>query len=120
VLILFCAVALGRAAEPPGAIAPEVKIARADLDRFQGTYRNEEIGMEIKVDLPENHLRFTVIKGNPPFQFLLIPTSPTHFRAEGKDLAPGLAMDFQVEGEKTTALVVNQPGMPLLTLQRIE
>jgi pimeloyl-ACP methyl ester carboxylesterase len=98
-------------------LTPEVTVAQSDLERLQGSYTNQEMGMAAKVELVERHLRFSVTQG-PGFQFLLIPTSPTRFRAEGEGLAPGLAVVFQVTGGKATALTVVQPGKPELLMTR--
>jgi len=96
---------------------PEVTVARADLERLQGSYASQEMGMAAKVELVESRLRFSVTQG-PGFQFLLIPTSPTRFRAEGKDLAPGLVLAFQVTEGKATALTILQPGKPEVVMTR--
>ncbi|MES1211679.1 MAG: hypothetical protein ABUL63_05040, partial [Acidobacteriota bacterium] len=50
--------------------------------------------------------------------FLLIPTSPTHFRVEG--LPPGHEMDFQLVDGRGTVLTHRQPGRPELMLTRSE
>ncbi|MEA2559915.1 MAG: hypothetical protein QOH06_1419 [Acidobacteriota bacterium] len=101
---------------------PEVKVAKADLERLPGTYANQEMGMELKVDLQGNGLRISVVAGGPPFPpVLLIPTSPTRFRWEGDGMAPGLALVFQVSEGKATTLSVVQPNKPAeVVLKRSE
>lgn len=90
---------------------PEVKVARADLERLPGTYENEEMGMALKVDLRGDGLVLSVLRGGPPFPSArLIPTSPTRFRWEGDGMAPGLAVAFQVEEGKAATLSVVQPN----------
>lgn len=89
---------------------PEVKVARADLERLPGTYENEEMGMALKVDLREDGLVISVLRGGPPFPSVrLIPTSPTRFRWEGDGMAPGLAVAFQGEDGTAATLSVVQP-----------
>lgn len=101
---------------------PEVKVARADLERLAGTYENEEMGMALKVDLQGDGLVISVLRGGPPFPpARLIPTSPTRFRWEGDGMAPGLAVAFQVEEGKAATLSVVQPNKPAeVVLKRAE
>ncbi len=90
---------------------PEVKVARADLERLPGTYENEGMGMALKVDLQGDGLVISVLRGGPPFPpARLIPTSPTRFRWEGDGMAPGLAVAFKVEEGKAATLSVEQPN----------
>ncbi|HEX5714867.1 MAG TPA: alpha/beta hydrolase [Thermoanaerobaculia bacterium] len=91
---------------------PEVKVARADLERLPGTYTHEEMGMALKVELEGDGLRISVLKGPPFPRVRLIPTSPTRFRWEGDGMAPGLAVVFQGAEGKATALSVVQPNKP--------
>ncbi|HWN41704.1 MAG TPA: alpha/beta fold hydrolase [Thermoanaerobaculia bacterium] len=91
---------------------PEVKVARADLERLPGTYTHEEMGMALKVELESDALRISVLKGPPFPRVRLIPTSPTRFRWEGDGMAPGLAVVFQGAEGKATALSVVQPNKP--------
>jgi pimeloyl-ACP methyl ester carboxylesterase len=96
---------------------PELTVAKADLERLQGSYANQEMGFVVRVDLLGSHLRFSVTQG-PPFRFLMIPTAPNRFRAEGEGIAPGLVVAFHVTDGKTTALSVLQPGKPDLVMTR--
>lgn len=96
----------------------EVAVAQADLERLQGSYTSQEMGMTFRIDLQEGRLRLTITGYLQIPPALLIPTSPTRFRVEGKDLAPGLTMSFQVTEGKATALIVNQPGMPEVVMTR--
>jgi pimeloyl-ACP methyl ester carboxylesterase len=91
---------------------PEVTLARADLERLQGTYVRES-GSPATVDLLGNRLRFRFGQGP---RFLLIPTSPTHFRVEG--LPPGHELSFQMKDGQAVALTHRQPGRPELVLTR--
>ena len=101
---------------------PEVAVARADLERLPGTYANEEMGMALEVGLRGDGLVISVLQGGPPFPpARLIPTSPTRFRWEGDGMAPGLAVAFQVDEGKGTALSVLQPNKPAeVVLKRSE
>jgi len=91
---------------------PEVALAQADLERLQGTYARQP-GPTATVELLGNRLRFGFGRGP---RFLLIPTSPTHFRVEG--LPPGHEMDFQLKDGQVIGLVHRQPGRPELVLTR--
>ena len=104
----------------PSAPEAEVAVARADLERFPGTYRNRDMGLTVQVDLVEGQLRVSIQEGPPFPPFRLIPVSPIRFRAEGEGLAPGLMMGFQVAEGKATELLLAQPGMPEVVLQRTE
>ena len=89
---------------------PEVRVARADLERLTGSYALAEMNMALKVDLQKDGLRISILQGPPFPPALLIPTSPTRFRWEGDGMAPGLAVVFQVAEGKATALSVVQPN----------
>ncbi len=97
-----------------------VTVTQADLERLPGSYANQEMGFTFKVELLEGQLRVSVTQGPPFPPFLLIPTSPTRFRAEGEGLAPGLMVGFQVTDGKATALIVAQSGMPEVVMTRTE
>ena len=97
---------------------PETAVTQADLERLPGSYANQEMGLTLKVDLREGQLHVSVIQGPPFPPFLLIPSSPTRFRVEGEGLAPGLTVAFQVAEGKATALIMAQPGVPEVALQR--
>lgn len=91
---------------------PEVKVARADLERLPGSYLNGEMGMALEVELQEDGLRVSILQG-PPFPAArLVPTSPTRFRWEGDGMAPGLTVVFQVDEGRAAALSVVQPNKP--------
>jgi pimeloyl-ACP methyl ester carboxylesterase len=107
-----------RSATPQSAAEPEVTVAQADLERLQGSYASQEMGMVVKVDLQGNRARLSITQGPPFPPALLIPTSPTRFRWEGEGLAPGLAVVFQVTEGKATALTIVQPGAPEVVLTR--
>lgn len=100
---------------------PEVKVAHADLERLPGSYANEEMGMALQVELQGDDLRLSIQQGTPFPTVRLIPTSPTRFRWEGDGMAPGLAVAFQVDGGKATALSVLQPNKPgPVVMKRVE
>jgi hypothetical protein len=104
------------------AAAPGVSVPKADLERLTGSYANQEMGFAFTLDLQGDHLRLTITEGPHFDPALLIPTSAVQFRWEGPGLAPGLQVSFQVpEGKgKAESLTVNQPGMPLVVMNRVE
>jgi pimeloyl-ACP methyl ester carboxylesterase len=93
---------------------PEVTVAQADLERLPGSYKRESRA-GATVDLVGNRVRFGIGKGP---RYLLIPTSPTHFRVEG--LPPGNEVTFEVTEGKATALTLSQPGRPDQVMKRSE
>ncbi|MES1244912.1 MAG: alpha/beta fold hydrolase [Acidobacteriota bacterium] len=97
---------------------PEAKVSKADLERLVGTYSAPEMRLALKAELAGDRLRLSVLMGPPFPPALLIPTSPTHFRWEGEGLAPGLAVEFVLEGDKASALRVVQPGKPEVVMAR--
>jgi pimeloyl-ACP methyl ester carboxylesterase len=100
---------------------PEVAVAKADLERLQGTYTNPAMGFVLKADLQESRLRLSIVQGPPFPPALLVPTSPTRFRWEGDGMAPGLAITFQGNGKQAESLTVLQPNKPGgVVLQRTE
>lgn len=99
---------------------PEVKVARADLERLPGSYVSEEMDMVLAVDLQGEDLRVSILQGKPFPSARLIPTSPTRFRWEGDGMAPGLAVVFQVAEGRAIALSVIQPNKPEVVMKRSE
>jgi hypothetical protein len=94
---------------------PEVKVARIDLERLVGTYVGKSSRPTARVDIVAGRLRFGIGQGP---RYLLIPTSPTHFRVEG--LPPGHQVAFQVPEGQATGLILSQPGRPDLEMKRSE
>jgi pimeloyl-ACP methyl ester carboxylesterase len=92
---------------------PEVTVARADLERLPGAYVKSEWGVKARVDLLGSRVRFGLGEGP---RYMLIPTSPTHFRVEG--LPPGHKVAFQVIEGRTTKVTLSQPGRPDLVMTR--
>ncbi|HEX6900663.1 MAG TPA: hypothetical protein VF789_13140 [Thermoanaerobaculia bacterium] len=101
----------------PESSPPEVIVANEDLQRLAGNYMQTEMGLVIKMEALENRLRATVLQGAPFPPSELIPVSPTCFRWEGKDLAPGLTAVFHVD-EKAVELTIVQPGKPEVVMKR--
>jgi pimeloyl-ACP methyl ester carboxylesterase len=91
---------------------PEVKVARADLEKLPGSYTNPEMGIALKVELQGDSLRVSILQGPQLPSARLVPTSPTRFRWEGDGMAPGLALVFQVAEGRAAALSVIQPNKP--------
>ncbi len=94
---------------------PEVKVARIDLERLVGTYTGKDGRPTATVDMVAGRVRFGIGKGP---RYLLIPTSPTHFRVEG--LPPGHRVAFEVMESRATSLVLSQPGRPDLKMTLTE
>jgi len=102
----------------PDSVPPSgVTVAKADLEKLAGNYMQTEMGLLIKMEPVENYLRATILKGAPFPPSKLIPVSPTCFRWEGEDLAPGLTGVFHVAGDKTELTIV-QPGKPEVVMTR--
>jgi hypothetical protein len=102
----------------PESSPPEVLVAKADLERLAGNYLDAEIGLVVKMEPMDNRLRATILQGAPFPPSTLIPISPTCFRWEGKDLAPGLTAVFHVTEGKDPELTVVQPGQPEHVMKR--
>ncbi|HEY2292522.1 MAG TPA: hypothetical protein VGM86_17625 [Thermoanaerobaculia bacterium] len=101
------------------AAGPELTVAKTDLERLIGFYENKEMGFAFKLDLQGDRLRLTIKEGPQFPPALLIPASLTEFRWEGKGLAPGLHVTFQVTGDKAASLTVIHPGMPQVVMKRV-
>ena len=117
ILVLISLFASFAFAAPPG-----VPVPKAGLERLTGSYANVEMGFAFQLDLEGDRLKLTMTEG-PRFENVrLIPTSPVRFRMEGKGLAPGLEMTFQLpEGTgNAESLTVIQPGKPLVVMKRVE
>lgn len=113
-LLLTCFIVLASADS-------EVKPSKADLERLTGSYANVEMGFAFALDLQGDRLRLTITEGPKFAPALLIPAAPDRFRWEGEGLAPGLQVSFQFpeKGGKAESLTVNQPGMPLVVMKRV-
>ncbi|HEX7181666.1 MAG TPA: alpha/beta hydrolase [Thermoanaerobaculia bacterium] len=94
-------------------VDPEVKLTADQLARFQGSYKDAESGLGMKIDRIGEYLRVT-IGVDPPL--VLIPTGPARFRVEG--LPPGYAVTFQVSDGPATGAALEAPGQPTLTMKR--
>ena len=92
---------------------PEVKLAADQLARFQGSYKDAESGLAMKIEKIGEHLRAVF---GPEAPVVLIPTGPARFRVEG--LPPGYAVTFQVSDGRATEVSLESPGQPTLTMKR--
>lgn len=92
---------------------PEVKIARADLEKLVGTYRDAKTGLGAKVDLLGDRLRITFPDASEPF--VLIPVSPTRFRFEA---VLGEGLEFVLADGRATGVRQTGPGRPDLVIPR--
>jgi hypothetical protein len=93
---------------------PEVTLARTDLERLAGSYKDAASGLVAQVDVVANRLRITIY-GGPT---LLVATSPTRFRVEG--FSPDRSVSFQASGDRITGMTLSQAGAPDQVLQRVE
>jgi pimeloyl-ACP methyl ester carboxylesterase len=90
----------------------DVELPPDQLARLAGSYKDPESGYEIRVTVLGNRLRAEEV--GEESTLVLVPTAPTRFRMEGRtDTAT-----FQVLEGKATAVVLEAPGQPSLTLQR--
>jgi pimeloyl-ACP methyl ester carboxylesterase len=93
---------------------PDVKLPADQLARLTGTYKDPESGYGIRVEILGDHLR--AVELGEEVTMILLATSPTHFRFEGRtDTAT-----FQVLDGRATAILLEQPGTPSITLRREE
>ncbi|HEX7185990.1 MAG TPA: alpha/beta hydrolase [Thermoanaerobaculia bacterium] len=93
---------------------PDVELPADQLARLAGTYKDRESGYEIRIEAVGKLLR-AVVAGEGS-NMLLVPISPTRFRIEG--MTPGDAVTFQLSEGRPTAVVLETPGLPSLTLTR--
>lgn len=91
---------------------PDVELPAAQLARLAGTYKDPESGYEVRIELLGNRLRAVDLSDKSVM--VLAPTSPTRFRVES--MADTLT--FKLSGGRATALVMELPGTPSLTLTR--
>jgi hypothetical protein len=99
---------------------PEVQVAKSDLEPLAGTYRNEELGFALRLDLEGERLRVTVLAGPPFPPTLLTPVSKVRFRWEGEGLITGLELEFQRTEGKASGVTAVQAGKPPLVMKRVE
>lgn len=91
---------------------PDVELPADQLARLAGTYKDPESGYELKVEALGSRLRAEEVGEGSIL--VLVATSPTHFRIEGMtDTAT-----FQLSEGRATAVVLEAPGQPSLTLKR--
>jgi hypothetical protein len=111
-LALSCFPVAGLAAPAPKlALAPCTTVS-GSAGLPAGTYKDPESGYGIRVEILGDHLR--AVELGEEATMVLVATSPTHFRVEGRtDTAT-----FQVMGGRATAVLLEQPGTPSITLRR--
>jgi len=94
---------------------PEVKLARADLEKLVGSYKDAKTGLGARIDLLGDRLRVTFPDSGEPF--LLIPVSPTRFRFEA---VLGEGLEFVMADGRATGVRQTGPGRPDLVIPREE
>jgi pimeloyl-ACP methyl ester carboxylesterase len=93
---------------------PDVELPADQLARLTGTYKDRESGYELRIETLGNRLRATMV-GEGSIM-VLAATSPTRFRIEG--MSPQDTVTFQLSGGRATAILLEAPGAPSLTLTR--
>ena len=93
---------------------PDVELPADQLARLAGTYKDRESGFEVRIETVGNRLRALAVGEGSTM--ILAPTSPIRFRIEGA--APGNTVTFQLSEGRPTAVVLEAPGAPSLTLTR--
>jgi len=91
----------------------DIELKPAELAPMAGSYKEDESGFAMSVELVGGHLRAT-LSGEAPV--VLVPVGPTRFRIEG--MPAGFAVSFQLEGGKAVALTMEMPGGQAHTLKR--
>ena len=91
---------------------PDVELPADQLARLAGTYKDPESGYEIRIEPLGNRLR--AVEVGEGTTMVLVATSPTRFRIEAmRDTAT-----FQLSEGRATAVVLEAPEEPSLTLKR--
>jgi hypothetical protein len=90
----------------------EVEVPAADLDRFAGTYVGPD-GRELVVKHQDANLQVVLGEGD---SFVLTAIGPARFRIEGAP--PGFFIEFQREGDRVTAMQLEQGPNDRQTLKR--
>lgn len=91
----------------------DIELKPAELAPLAGSYKDDESGLAMSIELIGDRLRAT-LGGEAPV--VLVPVGPTRFRVEG--MPAGFAVSFQLEGGKAVALNMEGPGGPPHTLKR--
>ncbi|HET7453117.1 MAG TPA: alpha/beta hydrolase, partial [Thermoanaerobaculia bacterium] len=92
--------------------AAEVKLSDAALDRFAGTYAGDD-GQNFLVRRQGAILQIVLGEGGA---FALTPIGPSRFRIEGAP--PGYFLEFQSEGDRVTAMQLEEGPTERQTLKR--
>ena len=91
---------------------PDVELPADQLARLTGTYKDRESGYEIRIEILGHRLRAVDLAEKSIM--VLAATSPTRFRIESM----ADTVTFQLSQGRAVAVVMEQPGMPSLTLTR--
>lgn len=91
---------------------PEVELPADQLTRLTGAYKDPESGYELRIGLMGNRLRAEEVGEGSTL--VLVATSSIRFRLQGMR---GTAT-FQLSEGRATAVVLEAPGQPSLTLKR--
>lgn len=87
---------------------PEVNLAKADLERLAGTYRDSASGFEARVEpFDGNRLR---VHYSDEGVGIYLPTSATRFRSPH---GTGSTLVFRMEAGRPAGLILEQHGQPL-------
>ena len=91
---------------------PEVEVPADQLARLTGIYKDRESGYAIRIEVLGKRLR--AVEVGEEAIMVLVATSPTRFRIEGKTDT----VTFQLSEGRAVAVVWEQPGAPSFTLTR--
>ncbi|MGD2110194.1 MAG: ankyrin repeat domain-containing protein, partial [Phycisphaerae bacterium] len=83
---------------------PSFEVPAETLAKYEGTYENNEIGMELTISAGENKL-IGAVPGQPPITYA--PSNETKFESVE---FPGIALVFEVKDGKVPGLTVEQGG----------
>jgi pimeloyl-ACP methyl ester carboxylesterase len=88
-----------------------IKMTREELQPFVGSYAGEEPLSEVTIEFAQGHLRL-IRPDSPPM--ILLPVSPTRLRVVDE---PFTAWQFELENGRARRVVLEEGGVPQLTLQ---
>ena len=98
----------------PADTAPGVRLAKAELPRYTGSFASPSLPVTAEVQLVSGKLKLTV-PGQPVYT--LVPVTPTRFRLTGDEVPAGFFLDYTLEGGRVQRVtLVQAEPQPALTL----
>jgi hypothetical protein len=106
-----------RFAPPPADTKPAVALSEEQLQGLTGTYKPDQLPLEVQVQLVGGALKLTV-PGQPTYT--LVAVTPTRFRMTGPPGMPdGFFVEFEMAGGKAVGATLIQPApQPSLKLKK--